>query len=142
MRLIAIKFLIVASIGATVGSLHAESELKAEATTDGECATPGVFQHIFTIANITDCSTEARKRRLTKDLDGKYVVHKQNDTVFRESMEKAPKIGEATNAAYVLSTQNRDMTKIKNIRSGSPFAKSQALETLDGYQTVSPTRQQ
>ena len=60
MRLIAIKFLIVASVGATVGSLHAESELKTEATTDGECSTPGVFQHIFTIADITDCSTEAK----------------------------------------------------------------------------------
>ena len=141
MRLNALRFLIVASIGATVGSLHAESELKAEATTDGECFTHNVFQHIFTTANINDCLTEAKNRRLTKGLDGKYIVHKQNDTVFRESIEKAPQISETTNAAYVRSEQNHDMTKIKNIRSRSPFAKAQALETLDGYQTVSPAEQ-
>lgn len=141
MKHLVIKIFVLTSVGSTAVMLQAEPQISVVPTNNTECLKPSVLERLFTIEKPTDCSKTAMYDRIAADLDKNYAAANQGDDMYRSSIEKSQTMAQTNGSADPQAIYRQSISKPENITSENPFSKIQALETVDGYQTLTPTIQ-
>ncbi|MDA8665236.1 hypothetical protein N9L52_04475 [Litoricolaceae bacterium] len=141
MKHLAIKLFVLTSIGSTAVILQAEPQISVVPTNDTECLRPSVLQRLFSIEKPTGCSTTAMYNHIAADLDKNYAAANQGDDMYRSSIEKSQTMAQTNGSADLQTIYRQSISKPENVTPENPFSKIQALETVDGYQTLTPTIQ-